>query len=436
MTDTSWTQTVNGWSTDQAVPDYPSAGAGPAASTEGSDSRLTDLLSGTSRSATVTLAPPLRSPLPAPPAESIPAPRLRVVSASTPVARGATRTPPKVAPALEPDLSPRREATAIPRGLRFVLTVAFVSAIVSGTALFGPGGWWTLSESLTRLTSAVATVAGLVLVCWRTGGRPVLAGAGSTLVLAGVLAYPQAWTLAGASVAAAVTYGVLGMIVTRPAAGLRALGELIMSAVVGLIGAAVVAGFAVEVRPYRERVIVMAFVLLIALALASRLGYGFGSLGRRGVLSTVAMLVILAGAVGYAAAVRRWGSSDFLTTVTETQRHIKHYLHAMPRVSEALVGFPALMWGVSIRRRRRQGWWMCAFGALGSAGLATGFVSPDVTITEAFIATGEGLAIGALLGFLLIGIDRLVTGGHGRRSADPDQLDIERPEVPRFAPFL
>jgi hypothetical protein len=317
-----------------------------------------------------------------------------------------------------------------------VLTVAVVSAIVSGTALFGTGGWWTLSESVTRLTSAVATVAGLVLVCWRTGGRPVLAGFGSTLVLAGVLAYPQAWTLAGASVAAAVTYGVLGMAVTRPAGGLRALGELIMSAAVGLIGAAIVAGFAVQVRPYRERVIVMAFVLLIALALASRLGYGFGSLGRRGLLSTIAMLVILAGAVGYAAAVRRWGSSDFLTTVTETQHHIKHYLHAIPRVSEALVGFPALMWGVSIRRRRRQGWWMCAFGALGSAGLATGFVSPDVTVSEAFIATGEGLAIGAVLGFVLIGIDRLVTGGHGRRSADPDQLDIERPEVPRFAPFL
>jgi hypothetical protein len=317
-----------------------------------------------------------------------------------------------------------------------VLTIAVVSALVSGTALFGSGGWWSLSEPVTRFTSALATVAGLILVCWRTGGRPVLAAFGSTLVLAGVLAYPQAWTLAGASVAGAVTYGVLGMIVTRPAGGIRAFGELLMSAMIGLLGAAVVAGFSVEVRPYRERVIVMAFVLLIALALAWRLGRGFGSLGRRGVLSMIAMLVILAGAVAYAAAVRRWGSSDFLATVTETQNHIKHYLHAVPRISEAIVGFPALIWGVSIRRRRRQGWWMCAFGALGSAGVATGFVSPDVPVSEAFTATGEALLIGALIGFLLVGIDRLVTGGSGRRSAGPNERELERPEVPRFAPFL
>jgi hypothetical protein len=255
-------------------------------------------------------------------------------------------------------------------------------------------------------------------------------------VLAVVVEFPESWSLAGASVAAACTFGLLGMVVTRPARGVHVVGELLVSSVVGLAGAAVLAGFVVDVRPYRERVIVMTLVLVVGLALAWRLGDGLGTLGRQGAVLTVVALLALVTAVAYAAAVRNWGSADFLTSVTDAQNQVRHYLGAVPRLAETLIGFPALVWGVTLRRRHQHGWWLCAFGALGPAGLATGFASPDTSTRDALIATGNGLVIGVVLGAALIGIDRILTGSPGRRTATPDAAAAESSEHPRLAPLL
>ncbi len=322
-------------------------------------------------------------------------------------------------------------------GFRWVaLAAAGLGAVVSATALPDDTGWWTLPATTTRISSAVATVAALALVTWRTGGRPLLSAGTAGIVLALVVEFPEPWSLAGASVAAACTFGLLGTVVTRPASGVRAVGELIVSSVVGLAGAAVLSGFVVDVRPYRERVIVMTLVLVVGLALAWRLGDGFGALGRQGAVLTVIALLALVTAVAYAAAVRTWGSSGFLTSVVDAQNQMRHYLGAVPRLAEALVGFPALMWGVTLRRRHQHGWWLCAFGALAPAGLATGFTSPDTSTPDAFIATGDGLVIGVILGAVLIGIDRILAGSPGSRTATPDPVAAESSGHPRLAPLL
>jgi hypothetical protein len=322
-------------------------------------------------------------------------------------------------------------------GFRWIaLAAAGLGAVVSATALPDDTGWWTLPATTTRISSAVATVGALALVTWRTGGRTALSAVTAGIVLALVVEFPEPWSLAGASVAAACTFGLLGMLVTRPASGVHTIGELLVSTVVGLAGAAVLSGFVVDVRPYRERVIVMTLVLVVGLALAWRLGDGFGTLGRQGAVLTVVALLALVAAVAYAAAVRTWGSTGFLTSVTDAQNQVRHYLGAVPRLAEALIGFPALLWGVTLRRRHRRGWWLCAFGALGPAGLATGFAGPDTSTRDAFIATGDGLLIGVVLGAALIGIDRILTGAPGRRSAVPDPAVAESPDHPRLAPLL
>jgi hypothetical protein len=102
---------------------------------------------------------------------------------------------------------------------------------------------------------------------------------------------------------------------------------------------------------------------------------------------------------------------------------------------EAFVGFPTLLWGVAIRTRRRQGWWMCAFGALGATGVVTAFVQEGAEPLPTLAATGYNLAIGTALGFVLMSLDRLLTG-RGRRARSEGDLDAERPEPPRFAPLL
>jgi hypothetical protein len=182
-------------------------------------------------------------------------------------------------------------------------------------------------------------------------------------------------------------------------------------------------------------VLVLALVLLAGFALAWRLGHGVRSLGRRGIVLIIGAVVVLATSVAYTQAIRAWGSPGVIDSVTDTRAWLSEHLGAVPRPIEALVGFPALVWGVAIRLRRRQGWWMCAFGGLGAAGLAT-IVDPAATpFVDSFAASAYDLVIGGSLGLLLLLLDRLLTSKRGRRSdVGPDAA--LRPEPPRFDSLL
>jgi hypothetical protein len=123
-----------------------------------------------------------------------------------------------------------------------------------------------------------------------------------------------------------------------------------------------------------------------------------------------------------------------ISSVTDLKDSFDSHLGAVPRPIEALVGFPALVWGVAIRSRRRQGWWMCAFGSLGAAGVATSLIQPDTPLADSIAATGYDVLIGGVLGLVLVLLDRLLTGG-GRRAAAAKEA-TERPEPARLAPLL
>ena len=171
------------------------------------------------------------------------------------------------------------------------------------------------------------------------------------------------------------------MVLTRPQRGLRTLGELVLSAFIGMVGAVVVSGYDVVLRPYRFRILVLGLVLVAALALAWRLGRGRRSIGRRGAIVIVFGVLALAASVAYAQAIRSWGSPGVLESHQRLRRWLSDTFGASPRPVEALVGFPLLVWGVAFRRRNRQGWWMCAFGALGAAGITSSLIQ-TTTLSE------------------------------------------------------
>ena len=308
--------------------------------------------------------------------------------------------------------------------------------VVSGGRLAAAHDLWHQSQDVTRIGTMVATWIAIVMLARRCGGRYILIGLFSGVVLGLVAAYPENWALAGASVTAASVYGVLGMTLTRPATGLRTLRELLVTALVGAAGAVVVTGFDVVLRPFRFRVMVLTLVLLGGFALAWRLGHGARSLGRRGIVLIAGGVLVLALSIAYTQAIRAWGSPGVVSSVTDLKDSVNARLGAVPRPLEALVGFPALVWGVAIRTRRRQGWWMCAFGGLGAAGVATSLIQPTVSLGDSLAATGYDLLIGGALGLILVLVDRVLTG-RGRRAASPTVVDVtERPEPPRFAPLL
>ena len=87
----------------------------------------------------------------------------------------------------------------------------------------------------------------------------------------------------------------------------------------------------------------------------------------------------------------------------------------------AVLGVPALAYGCHMRARRRQGWWVTAFGAAATAAVGNALANPLVTTREAGLSVLMGLVVGGLLGWLVIRADLLVTGGgptkgRGRRS--------------------
>jgi hypothetical protein len=294
---------------------------------------------------------------------------------------------------------------------------------------------WSQPENMTRAGSVVATWLAIVVLARRCGGRFILIGLFAAVVLGLVTAYPEDWALAGAGVTAAVVYGVLGMTLTRPAKGLRALRELLISALIGAAGAVVVTGYDVMLRPFRFRIMVLTLVLLAGFALAWRLGQGVGSLGRRGLVLIGGGVLVLALSIAYTQAIRAWGSPGVVASVSDLVDTLEARLGAVPRPIEALVGFPALVWGVDTRTRRRQGWWMCAFGSLGAAGVATSLIQPTTPFVDSIAATGYDLVIGGFLGLVLIGLDRLATG-RGRRASAMSDDSLERPEPPRFVPLM
>ena len=77
--------------------------------------------------------------------------------------------------------------------------------------------------------------------CARAAGRPVRSirvrvGALTAVALVLALALHSGWALAAAAVVGAAAYGLLGMVMTRPAAGVRAVREALVAAVFGMAG--------------------------------------------------------------------------------------------------------------------------------------------------------------------------------------------------------
>jgi hypothetical protein len=319
-----------------------------------------------------------------------------------------------------------------------LVVIGVVAAAVAGAQVAETEGWVdSVADPVVRGGALVSTWCAVVLLSRRCGGRTVVIGGFTAVVLALAGSFPETWALAGAAVTAGTVFGLLAMVYTRPARGLGLARELAISASIGVVGALVVAGYHVELRPYRFRMLVLGIALVGAFLLAWRLGQGARSIGRRGGVLILVGVVMLAGSLAYVQAVRSWGSPSLVQNLEDFKGWVTDLLGAAPRPVEALVGFPALVWGVFARCRRRQGWWMCAFGALGAAGITSSLVYPDVGLGSAMASTAYDVAIGLGVGLLVVFVDGvLTTGGGGRRADATRDADSERPEPARFTPLL
>ncbi len=283
----------------------------------------------------------------------------------------------------------------------------------------------------------ISTTALTVWLTVRAGGSAFLGGSLAIVVSGSALVTRNDLLLTGATVATAVVATVLGLLVTAPAARFRrVLREYLLALLVAGVGAFTASAYDAPVDQSRAYYSVIAIALLGTFGLVYKLGAGLHGLGRRGVAMVVAGTVLLFVVLAYTRAVAVWGSPDLQDAVASATDAVRDAIGAVPRPGQFLLGFPALVWGISQRARRRQGWWFCAFGSVGLAGVTTALLDPTVPLGEAVLGVGYSAVLGAALGYLLLRADAFVTGNRGRGARRAEEASAHRPEPARLQPLM
>jgi hypothetical protein len=212
--------------------------------------------------------------------------------------------------------------------------------------------------------------------------------------------------------------------------------EVVVALVIAGVGALATVGFEPTIALTRFEYSTLGLAFLGAFGLVYRLGAGLHGLGRRGVLAVLAGGLLLALTLAYAELLRRYGSPDVVSGLLDGVHWSRDHLGAFPRPIETVLGIPALAWGCHLRARRRQGWWVCAFGVAATAPVAQALLNPRIGLLESGLSVVYGAAAGLVIGYLVIRVDLRVTGPRGRRARRAEEAAAKRPEPARTRPLL
>lgn len=333
--------------------------------------------------------------------------------------------------------APRLGAALVTGWLRptlAVLLLAGVAALICGMVPVGPG--W-----LGEVGSVVVATVHVTALSARTGGRPLVFGALTAAVGAGVLVADLDWLRTGAAVGVCAVSAVLGVMATVPAVTyLSAVREVLVAMAIAAVGALATVGFEPVIRVDRFEGATFVLALLGAFGVVYRLGAGLHGLGRRGMVTVLVGGVVLLATVLYAELLRRYGTPTLVENLLDAVRWSREHLGAFPRPIAALLGVPALVYGTHMRARRRQGWWVCAFGVAATTACANALANPAIALEEAVLSVLYGVVIGVVIGYGIIRLDLFLTGAsrgtRGRRSRAAEQATALRPEPARHRALL
>ena len=312
----------------------------------------------------------------------------------------------------------------------FGLVLAGLAALVCGILELGPA-WLPGAGS-------VAVVSGYTwALAARTGGRPVVFGSLALVLGVVVLVLDDDRLRTGAAAWTCVVAAVLAVMGTIPARRFRhAVREGVLAVLVAAIGALAVVGFEPVISVVRFEYATLGLSLVGVFTLVFRLGAGFHGLGRRGLLIVVVGGAVLLLTLAYAELLRRYGPGEVVTDMLDLVRWSRENLGAFPRPIATVLGVPALVWGCHMRARRRQGWWVTAFGVAATASVASSMMNPAIALLEVGLSTVYGLGIGLVIGFVLIRLDLRLTGPRGRRARRAEERAAGRPEPARGQALL
>lgn len=261
---------------------------------------------------------------------------------------------------------------------------------------------------LPRLAAGVLLVVLGIALTIRVGGHlriwiPIAAG----LALSAVTIQASSLITSAAGLTA-VLAAVLAVMITRPAVtAVEVLREVFFSMTVAVAGMVGVAAWGAHVNPSRFGLVTLAAALGLAITIVWKLGAGLHGLGRVHLAVIVATATLVVAVVIYAAFVRAHGSADLVEAIKNFILWMRRTIGGVPRPLELLIGFPALVVGVSMRSRQREGWWVEVFAVIGTALITAALVSsaayPSYVLISLAYSAVPGLALGFVLRYILVG---------------------------------
>lgn len=330
----------------------------------------------------------------------------------------------------EYDLPTREPRIGSPIAARLVIGVVFL-AWVAGTA----GAATSIVSVATptwieRPSAALLMIVFAVGLTHRGGGhlRIWLPMVTVLAVLAVVLETNV--LLASAAAVTAVLGAVWAVLVTRPVTSvIGATREYVLTLAVALSGTLAVAAWNAPVNYQRFNLMVVAISLGLVITLVWNLGAGLHGLGRQNfaILAGIAALVLLV--LVYSSYVRSHGSQGVVRMLSDAVVWTRQHFHGIPRPVEVFIGFPALVVGVSLRSRRREGWWILVFAVIGTGVLTTSLVTPGAFPTYTGLSTLYSSILGLIVGLVL---RHQVMKERSARAARAIE-EVVRVEPPRFA---
>lgn len=311
-----------------------------------------------------------------------------------------------------------------------VLVGAGLLALVCGIVPIGPDWLPGIGSVVIASTYAWALAA-------RTGGRPVVFGTLAIVLGVVTLVADDDSLRTGAAVMTCVVAAVLAVMATVPAVRfVQVVRECVIAMLIAGVGAMATVGFEPAITVVRFEYATFGLSLVGALLVVFRLGAGFHGLGRRGLAIVVVGLVVVAVTLLYAELLRRYGAAGMVESLLDLVRWSRTNLGAFPRPIETVLGIPALAWGCHMRARRRQGWWVCAFGVAATSAVANSLANPAIALRESGLSVLYGLVVGLLIALVVIRIDLALTGSRGSRSRRAEEAAAVRPEPARTSALL
>lgn len=268
----------------------------------------------------------------------------------------------------------------------------------------------------------------------RTGGRQVVFAVVAFVIGVSALVVDGSVLRSGAAVLTCVVSGVLAVVLTVPARNfVLAVREVVLATAIASIGAYATVGFEPVASAVRFNYLTLALGFGALLLLVWRFAAGLHGLGTRGLVILGAGTLLLTVSLAYTEALRHFG----VTAMTQPLEYFTDWsrdtIGAAPRMLTVLLGVPALVWGVHMRARRRQGWWVCTFGAAATLPVAQRLVNLDTSYVEAGLQTAYSVALGILVGWVLIRVDQQMSGTRGARARAAEEHEAVRPEPRRFS---